>query len=71
MRCPTCNLEHRRPVDAPVELRRLGPFCSPRCQLIDLGQWLSEEYRIPDTTTPLSEEEQDRVLSARRGPDEP
>ncbi|MBX3159350.1 MAG: DNA gyrase inhibitor YacG [Deltaproteobacteria bacterium] len=23
------------------------PFCSHRCQLIDLGRWLGEEYRIP------------------------
>ncbi len=24
------------------------PFCSFRCQTIDLGNWLSEAYRIPD-----------------------
>jgi len=24
------------------------PFCSTRCQLIDLGRWLDEDYRIPD-----------------------
>jgi endogenous inhibitor of DNA gyrase (YacG/DUF329 family) len=23
------------------------PFCSERCQLIDLGQWADESYRIP------------------------
>jgi uncharacterized protein len=23
------------------------PFCSPRCKMIDLGNWLSEAYRIP------------------------
>jgi hypothetical protein len=23
------------------------PFCSERCQLIDLGSWANEEYRIP------------------------
>ncbi len=23
------------------------PFCSQRCRLIDLGQWASEDYRIP------------------------
>jgi hypothetical protein len=28
--------------------RRLFPFCSERCHLIELGMWLSEEYRIPD-----------------------
>lgn len=24
------------------------PFCSKRCQLIDLGDWAAEEHRIPD-----------------------
>jgi endogenous inhibitor of DNA gyrase (YacG/DUF329 family) len=23
------------------------PFCSERCKLIDLGQWATENYRIP------------------------
>ncbi|MGB5641016.1 MAG: DNA gyrase inhibitor YacG, partial [Sedimenticolaceae bacterium] len=23
------------------------PFCSERCKLIDLGEWLAEEKRIP------------------------
>ncbi len=23
------------------------PFCSERCQLIDLGRWLDEEIRLP------------------------
>ncbi len=23
------------------------PFCSSRCQLVDLGHWLDESYRIP------------------------
>jgi hypothetical protein len=25
-----------------------GPFCSPRCKLIDLGRWLGEEHRISE-----------------------
>lgn len=25
------------------------PFCSERCQLLDLDNWLSERYRIPVT----------------------
>lgn len=24
------------------------PFCSQRCKLVDLGRWLSEEYRISE-----------------------
>ena len=23
------------------------PFCSERCKLIDLGKWVSDEYKIP------------------------
>jgi endogenous inhibitor of DNA gyrase (YacG/DUF329 family) len=23
------------------------PFCSERCQLIDLGTWAAEQYRVP------------------------
>lgn len=26
------------------------PFCSTRCQEIDLGKWAEEEYRIPGPT---------------------
>ena len=26
---------------------RYRPFCSERCKLIDLGQWATENYRIP------------------------
>jgi endogenous inhibitor of DNA gyrase (YacG/DUF329 family) len=40
--CPTCG---RRVVWSPAEKWR--PFCSERCKLIDLGEWLSEERRIP------------------------
>jgi endogenous inhibitor of DNA gyrase (YacG/DUF329 family) len=24
----------------------LGPFCSERCKLVDLGKWLGGEHRI-------------------------
>ena len=24
------------------------PFCSERCQMVDLGKWLDEEYRVPE-----------------------
>lgn len=33
------------------------PFCSERCQLIDLGQWADESYRIPGPSQdPLSDD---------------
>ncbi|MEO8756160.1 MAG: DNA gyrase inhibitor YacG [Devosia sp.] len=28
------------------------PFCSPRCQDIDLNRWLSDAYRIPTAEGP-------------------
>ena len=28
------------------------PFCSPRCQDIDLNRWLSDAYRIPTKEEP-------------------
>ena len=27
------------------------PFCSERCQLVDLGAWFGTDYRIPDDST--------------------
>jgi len=27
----------------------IGPFCSKRCKLVDLGKWLGEEYRISES----------------------
>ncbi len=46
-KCPTCD----RPV-AWVEESIWRPFCSERCKLIDLGEWLDEKHRIPDNGTP-------------------
>jgi uncharacterized protein len=27
---------------------KFRPFCSERCQMIDLGDWANENYKIPD-----------------------
>lgn len=43
--CPTCGT----PVPWGPE-SRFRPFCSARCRLIDLGQWATEQYRVPDET---------------------
>ena len=37
-RCPQCG----KPAEA-----RFAPFCSVRCQRIDLGRWLKGDYLIP------------------------
>jgi endogenous inhibitor of DNA gyrase (YacG/DUF329 family) len=39
--CPTCG----KPAEWQDNSHR--PFCSERCKLIDLGKWVSEEYRVP------------------------
>lgn len=39
--CPTCGKPVRWEQDS-----RYRPFCSERCQLIDLGDWLGERHRI-------------------------
>jgi endogenous inhibitor of DNA gyrase (YacG/DUF329 family) len=40
--CPTCQ----RPVEWSAEAK-WRPFCSERCQLIDLGAWMTEKHAIP------------------------
>ncbi len=40
VKCPTCSKE------TAWEDNPHRPFCSERCRLIDLGQWLEERYRI-------------------------
>jgi uncharacterized protein len=40
--CPTCG---KKATWQPENKYR--PFCSERCQLIDLGAWAGETHRIP------------------------
>ncbi|MCK3655688.1 DNA gyrase inhibitor [Pasteurellaceae bacterium Macca] len=40
--CPTCQKEV---IWSPESEFR--PFCSKRCQIIDLGDWASEKHTIP------------------------
>ena len=44
MRCPICKLE------VPYEGNPFRPFCSERCKLIDLDNWLEGRYRVPGAT---------------------
>ncbi len=41
--CPTCG----KPVPW-TAASRWRPFCSERCRLIDLGDWLDESHRISE-----------------------
>ncbi|MGD2136833.1 MAG: DNA gyrase inhibitor YacG [Gammaproteobacteria bacterium] len=54
VRCPTCG----KAVEWTPH-RRWRPFCSERCKLIDLGDWLDESHRIPEETPPPGDPERD------------
>ena len=41
MICPICRTEFDRRLSPAL------PFCSQRCQLVDLRRWLGEEYGFP------------------------
>lgn len=45
--CPACGKKNTWTQDNPSR-----PFCSPRCKLIDLGDWASEQHRIPGEPVP-------------------
>ena len=34
------------------------PFCSERCKMIDLGQWLDESYAVPGEHTEFDTEDE-------------
>ena len=50
--CPICKtvLEN-----APDD-HEARPFCSARCKLVDLGNWLNDSYRIPTSERPDGDE---------------
>jgi len=47
--CPLCKKKFN------YYLSSFRPFCSEKCKLIDLGQWLNESYAVP--AQKLTEEE--------------
>lgn len=51
VKCPTCRKASEFTPD-----NRFRPFCSERCQTLDLGAWADERYRVP-----LSEQEPSSV----------
>jgi endogenous inhibitor of DNA gyrase (YacG/DUF329 family) len=44
------------PVDFPPR-----PFCSPRCKLADLANWLSERYCISEPLPPAQGDEDENL----------
>ncbi len=55
-RCPTCE----KPFV--VEKTKAVPFCSERCQLVDLGRWLDERNSVPVDPLAEADESQSRGL---------
>ena len=41
-KCPKCKKRVK------WEGNKWRPFCSERCKMVDLGAWVSEDYKIPD-----------------------
>jgi len=42
--CPTCRA---KVIKDPAKPNKRLPFCSERCQMVDLGRWFGEDYRVP------------------------
>ncbi len=49
--CPRCG---QPALYAPSNPAR--PFCSLRCKDVDFGAWANEEYRVPDESTPVTDD---------------
>lgn len=58
VRCPQCKVET---IYSPENEFR--PFCSERCRLIDLGEWASETFRVPDETQKVDIENEQNLPS--------
>ena len=50
VKCPTCQVQVFWNTQSPHR-----PFCSKRCQLIDLGEWSEENNKISSQLTPSQE----------------
>jgi endogenous inhibitor of DNA gyrase (YacG/DUF329 family) len=54
VKCPTCRKAIQWSSDNPYR-----PFCTRRCRLIDLGEWLNESHRIAGEPAPPVAEDSD------------
>ncbi|MDZ4786942.1 MAG: DNA gyrase inhibitor YacG [bacterium] len=51
-KCPNCSQNSSKE-------NKCYPFCSDRCQLLDLGSWASEKYKTPAQEMPEGFENED------------
>lgn len=50
LKCPICGKKKESTGNS------FRPFCSERCKMLDLGNWLSGSYRIPVKNTDEDED---------------
>lgn len=55
--CPICGGEAK-----PRSENRAFPFCNARCQTVDLGKWMNEEYRVPVEDSSHEDEDSDERI---------
>lgn len=60
VKCPLCGT---RAAYAGNEFR---PFCSERCQLLDFGAWVNEEYALPVEETSMTEDDLAEIEEVQR-----
>lgn len=61
MRCPICKR------NTTWEGNPFRPFCSERCKLIDLDNWLAERYRVPSRPGAEEEDAAERSVTDAKG----
>ena len=61
MRCPICKQS------VPWEGNAFRPFCSERCKMIDLDNWLEGRYRVPAPLDPDEENAADESSADTKG----
>lgn len=59
--CPTCQQKVLWNEGAPFR-----PFCSKKCQLIDLGEWANESHKIA-SAAPLEDADLEQVIQHLSG----
>jgi endogenous inhibitor of DNA gyrase (YacG/DUF329 family) len=58
VKCPICGKQIEW---AESEFR---PFCSEKCKLIDLGEWIDGSYSVPDEGSGLNDDDLQKIEAA-------
>ncbi|MHC4187415.1 MAG: DNA gyrase inhibitor YacG [Planctomycetota bacterium] len=61
-RCPICNKLIALSTHNITKESNFYPFCSLRCKLLDLGEWLDSNYRIESKTSSPEGDENDEPI---------